>query len=406
MTTLLKYDAACQAIAEAKTVDEVTEWIDKAAAVRECGRRIKNRQIEIDAIEIRVRAKQRRGELLANLKEAGRLAQGRKTSLANDVLTLESLNVSRNESSEEQKIAAIPRDSFERLVARCRSYAEEHPEKHSFDVLNESQKLDKQSRDDQRRAEHVARTFNGGKVDDLRDLAAGGYRAATILADPPWKFKTRSAAGEGRSANLHYKTEGIEEIMALPVADLAAPDCVLFLWMVDWCPQDALDLIKAWGFEHKTTAFTWAKQNQSGEGWFMGQGYWTRANPEDCWLATRGHPKRHHADVRQLITAPVSAHSRKPDEVHDRIERLVDGPYLELYARRERPGWMTWGNELEFKLPPHDPETGEVIDALDFSRPRHRLDPTQMCPELLDCLKRDANNVAPVTDRPKQGLAG
>jgi N6-adenosine-specific RNA methylase IME4 len=80
----------------------------------------------------------------------------------------------------------------------------------------------------------------------------------------------------------------------------------------------------------------------------MGQGYWTRANPEDCWLATRGGPKRLHADVRQLIVAPIAEHSRKPDETYERIERLVEGPYLELYARRPRKGWVSWGNELEF----------------------------------------------------------
>jgi hypothetical protein len=83
----------------------------------------------------------------------------------------------------------------------------------------------------------------------------------------------------------------------------------------------------------------------------MGQGYWTRANPETCWLATRGKPQRLHTDVRQLIVAPIREHSRKPDEIHDRIERLVAGPYLELYARRERPGWLTWGDELPFKAP-------------------------------------------------------
>jgi MT-A70/Helix-turn-helix domain len=98
----------------------------------------------------------------------------------------------------------------------------------------------------------------------------------------------------------------------------------------------------------------------------MGNGYWTRANPEDCWLCTRGNPKRLYEDVRQLIVAPVMEHSRKPDEVYERIERLVEGPYLELYARRERPGWVSWGAELPFKmpLPPHDPETGEIIDAV------------------------------------------
>lgn len=136
MSTILKYDAACRAIAEAKTVDEVREWIDKAAAVREYGRRIKNRKLELDALEIRVQAKRRRGELLREMREDGRLYEGkRKLSSPNDSLTLDELEVSRNESSEEQELAAIDGDSFARLMARCRAYAEAHPEKHSLNPL-------------------------------------------------------------------------------------------------------------------------------------------------------------------------------------------------------------------------------------------------------------------------------
>jgi hypothetical protein len=136
---ILKYDAACQAIAEAKSFDDVQEWMDKAAAVREYGRRIHNRQMEIDAIEIRVRAKKRRGELLLQLKVAGQLREGKKKlSSADDSLpriTLEELGVTANESSEEQKIAGLEGNSFERLVARCRAHAEANPKQHSFDVL-------------------------------------------------------------------------------------------------------------------------------------------------------------------------------------------------------------------------------------------------------------------------------
>ncbi|WP_210209934.1 hypothetical protein [Pseudolabrys taiwanensis] len=140
MTALLKYDAACRAIAEAKTVDEVTDWIDKAAAVREYGRRVRNRKLELDALEIRVQAKRRRGELLLQLKQEGRLKEGRKQKLSssNDSLpplTLDDLQVTANESSEDQAIAKIDGDSYRRLVARCRAYAEQHPEKHSINVL-------------------------------------------------------------------------------------------------------------------------------------------------------------------------------------------------------------------------------------------------------------------------------
>ncbi len=136
MSAVLKYDAACRAIAEAKTVDEVTEWIDKAAAVREYGRRIKNRSIEVDAMEIRAKAKRRRGELILELKANGVLREGRKKlSSASDSLSLADLGITANESSEDQAIAKIEGNSYTRLMARCRKYAEENAEKHSFNVL-------------------------------------------------------------------------------------------------------------------------------------------------------------------------------------------------------------------------------------------------------------------------------
>ena len=116
-------------------------------------------------------------------------------------------------------------------------------------------------------------------------------------------------------------------------------------------PQ-ALKVIEAWGFTYKTCAFCWNKGNTlplfpDDFRDKMGLGYWTRANSEVCLLATRGKPKRLNADVRQIIQAPLREHSRKPDEVYSRIERLVAGPYLELFARQAWPGWDSWGNETE-----------------------------------------------------------
>lgn len=149
-----------------------------------------------------------------------------------------------------------------------------------------------------------------------------------------------------------YHTMSVDQIGALPVSSLAAPDCILFLWGIWVMLPEALKVIESWGFIYKTCAFNWVKADiqqidflkESSDGQ-LGLGYWVRQNSEFCLLATRGKPKRLNADVRQGIIAPRREHSRKPDGVHERIERLVAGPYLELFARQQRAGWDAWGNE-------------------------------------------------------------
>lgn len=169
-------------------------------------------------------------------------------------------------------------------------------------------------------------------------------RFETIYVDPAWTFATRSARGQGRSPDRHYGCMDLEAIKALPVADLAADDCTLLLWACDPLLPQAYEVLAAWGFTFKTVGFYWVKTNADGSA-FAGMGYWTRANPEQCLLATRGRPKRLSANVPKLVVSPRREHSRKPDEVYGRIERLVGGPYLELFARSERPGWASWGAE-------------------------------------------------------------
>lgn len=167
-----------------------------------------------------------------------------------------------------------------------------------------------------------------------------------IYADPPWSFKTWSAKGTGRGAVSHYDCMSFSTLAALPVSELAADDCALFLWAVDPMLDKALELIQAWGFQYKTVGFYWVKQNMKSDGFFTGLGYWTRANPEQCLLATKGKPIRLARDVPRLIVAPRREHSRKPDQVRGRIERLVGGPYLELFVRETHPGWDGWGDQI------------------------------------------------------------
>lgn len=184
-----------------------------------------------------------------------------------------------------------------------------------------------------------------------------------IYADPPWRYevwsgetavKRRASGGTNKAAAAHYETMGFDDLKALPVGDLAAADCVLLCWVTWPCLKKAFDVIEAWGFEYKTCGFDWMKASVNQIDMFrddadgqMGLGHWTRSNTEPCLLATRGKPKRVSAGVRMGIIEPRREHSRKPDCTRGRIEQLVQGPYLELFARQPHRDWDAWGNQTE-----------------------------------------------------------
>jgi len=178
-----------------------------------------------------------------------------------------------------------------------------------------------------------------------------------ILIDPPWSFETFSGkhVTAHRTAVDHYETMELWQIAGLPVPKLAARNCALFLWVVDSHLDAALALFGVWDFKFKTRVFTWEKTTEAGEP-RIGMGYWSRKQSEICLLATRGSPRRLSKGVRELHREPRREHSRKPDEFYGRIERLVAGPYLEMFARQRRPGWDAWGNEVDkFAAAPIDP---------------------------------------------------
>lgn len=170
-----------------------------------------------------------------------------------------------------------------------------------------------------------------------------------IYADPPWHFRVRSKKGEGRSAKNHYPVMSTADIAELPVSKIGAKNSVLLMWAIDPMLDVAFDVIKAWGFRFKTVGFYWVKENVKSGGFFTGLGYYTRANPEQCLLATRGAGlKRKDRIVRRLIVAPRGRHSAKPIEAYHRIERLFGNvSRIELFARRRRAGWDAFGNQVQ-----------------------------------------------------------
>lgn len=200
---------------------------------------------------------------------------------------------------------------------------------------------------------------------DIDALPRGHFKA--ILADPPWQFTTYGGKGvtPHRTQDDHYETMSLDDIKALPIGDLAHKDCALFMWVIDSHLDQAIELARSWGFEFKTRAFTWRKLTKCGTRARMGMGYWTRKQTEMCWLFTRGKPKRLSKGVPEIIDAPRRRHSEKPDEQYEQIEALVEGPFLELFARKTRPGWAAWGNEVGLLDSPLPADIADLIGGAD-----------------------------------------
>ena len=177
-----------------------------------------------------------------------------------------------------------------------------------------------------------------------------GKKYKIIYADPPWQYRVYSKKGQGRSAENHYHTMNIKDIMALPVDKIADKDCILFLWITFPCLKEGIEVMERWGFKYKTCGFNWVKRNKKKNTYFMGLGFWTRSNSEVCLIGTKGQPKRVSKSVPQICDARIMEHSKKPAEIRERIVELCgELPRVELFARDKVKGWDSLGDEIDGK---------------------------------------------------------
>ncbi len=183
-------------------------------------------------------------------------------------------------------------------------------------------------------------------ADDFRAAVHGKY--ATILADPPWRFSNRTCkmAPEHRRLS-RYGTLTLEEIAALPVAETAEARSHLYLWVPNALILEGLDVMRRWGFTYKTN-LVWHKVRKDGGPDGRGVGFYFRNVTELVLFGVRGSMRTLAPGRRQVnfLKTQKREHSRKPDEFYDIIERCSPGPYLEMFARSARPGWVSWGNEV------------------------------------------------------------
>lgn len=198
--------------------------------------------------------------------------------------------------------------------------------------------------------------WESGVTGDLWALVGSGAKYGTIYADPPWRYDNsaaRAAVGD------KYPTMSVEEICLLPVGNLAADRAHLHMWVTNAFLFQAWRIFEAWGFVFKST-FVWVKPR-------MGCGNYWRNSHEILLTGTKGALVGISKSEMSWVSRQRASHSDKPDEVRARIEKLSPGPRLELFGRREIPGWMVFGNQVERTiLPPYrhgalgEPGTGLV----------------------------------------------
>lgn len=322
---LVRYDAACKALAEAKAVDEVKKIRDVAEAMRAYARQAKNKQLEIDAAEIRIRAERRVGELIAAQKESGDLRHGgdRKSKDATGPLkpiTLDEAGIDKHLADRARKLAAVPEAEFEGMVGEWKERVQQETERVTTNLIRAGER-------EQKREERKA-----------PPLPAGRYRL--IYADPPWRYEHIET--ESRAIENQYPTMSLEDICAMEVP--AADDAVLFLWATSPKLAEAMDVIKAWSFDYRTCA-VWDKEK-------IGMGYYFRQQHELLLVAARGalpvpEPSARVSSVIRVKRGGV--HSRKPVQVIELLEsmypKFTDKDRIELFTREPRVGWSAWGNE-------------------------------------------------------------
>jgi len=173
-----------------------------------------------------------------------------------------------------------------------------------------------------------------------------------ILCDPPWRFDNKKTGGSMKSgAAAQYSTMPLDEMKALPVNEIAADDCVLVMWYVGSQPQEAIDLVKAWGFTLKNmNGFVWVKLTSKLLA-FFGMGFWTRAGSESAIIAVKGKPKPAQKNIRAVRHEIVGRHSAKPAAFkQDIVDLCGDLPRIELFAREKIVGWTAWGLEVDNEL--------------------------------------------------------
>ena len=323
---LVRYDEARRAVAACRSVDEAKDIADKSSALLAYARQAKDAELEAWVAEIRLRARRRVGELTASLETAKganqHLSSGGKKHKSE---ALKAAGLSITEAHRCERIAQVPEHDFERVLAERK---EQNRPATADDVMRVIAKHAKRIVPIERAAAQ-----HGCTVDDL---ASFNVKCGTIYADPAWQYGNQ---GTRASTGDHYTGMSVDEICALPVANIAAENAHLHLWTTNAFLFDAQRVMESWGFTYKS-CYIWVKPQ-------MGMGNYWRVSHEFLLLGIRGSAPFNDRSLMSWGQFARRKHSAKPEEIRQLIERASDGPRIELFARRKAPGWYAWGNEIE-----------------------------------------------------------
>jgi N6-adenosine-specific RNA methylase IME4 len=328
---------ARRALAEAKTLDEVKQVHDKAKAIRIYLRQQKaGLEAQNTAADITIRAGRRAGEMLSDsdLNSGGRPSENLLGSFTGFPPTLGELGITRHESSEWQRIAALPEPVFEEYIAETKASGKELT---MAGVLKLAAKFAARQTIDQ-----PSDSLCGGDiVGSLSVLIEAGRRFRTIYADPPWRYGNQATRA---STDNHYDTMTVDEICAEPVSQVVESDAHLHLWTTNAFLRDAFRVMEAWGFTYKS-CYVWVKTQ-------MGIGNYWRVSHEFLLFGLRGTLPFQARDEMSWGEFERSRHSTKPDAIRMKVERVSPGPHLEMYGRISIPNssWTVYGNQVSRRL--------------------------------------------------------